>query len=101
MNILKKIFEFFITGVSSTSLDDAFFMVIKCGMCNEEIRVRVNKKYDLQSNYLDSDGPAWTLQKEVMGNKCNNLIKVHLEFNSRYKVVNQDITNGELVELEK
>jgi len=103
MNILKKIFGDWFASSSQASSRDVFFMVIKCGSCAEEVKVRVNKKYDLQSNYLDmgQGGPAWTLRKEVMGNNCCNLMKVLIEFNSGYKIISRDVINGELVEITK
>ena len=70
---------------------------VKCNKCAEEIGVRVDKAKDLQSGFSDS-GPAFTLKKEILGNRCNNLMVAYLEFDRDGNIISQEVEGGQILD---
>ena len=78
--------------------DNALWLHVQCERCGEVIDVRVDRRYDLASNLLDpgEEGPAYTVHKDVVGDRCFRRISVTLGFDRRFNVVEQDIRGGRL-----
>jgi len=71
---------------------------VKCDKCGEEIKVLINKRTDLINEYENSqDKPSYLLKKEVLGNNCQNLIKLIVGFDKNYNVVYNNVENGKLI----
>ncbi len=79
--------------------DTAFWIYVRCRRCGEAIRVRADRRYDLVSEMLDHGeaGPAYTLHKDIVGERCFQRIAVDLTFDRRQQVVDQKITGGEFL----
>ena len=77
---------------------NALWLHVRCDRCGEVIDVRVDRRYDLASNLLDpgEEGPAYTVHKDVVGDRCFRRISVTLGFDRRFNVVEQDIQGGRL-----
>ena len=73
---------------------------LQCEKCGEKIKVRINKRTDLESGYKEpaDSGPAYTLHKEALGNNCPNLIRISMEFDRRREIISRDITGGKFIE---
>ena len=104
-----------IDGLKHTFLGDsnrangscpAMLIKVQCARCGEIISVRVDKANDLLAEYPDSGDESeeavqpegYTLHKEVVGRKCQNLVRFRLDFDSKRRIINQAIEGGELSE---
>lgn len=98
MGFLKRISSFW-RGEAQVEETDVLWLVVECDKCNETIRVRINKKTDLQNEFLrpGEAGCAFTLKKEVLGKRCPNLMEVSLKFDDRYGVLSKEVKNGRLI----
>ena len=78
--------------------DNALWLHVQCDRCDEVIGVRVDRRYDVASNWLDpgEEGPAYTMHKDVVGDRCYRRISVTLGFDRAMNVVQQDIRGGRL-----
>ncbi|MGQ4808283.1 hypothetical protein NKDENANG_01664 [Candidatus Entotheonellaceae bacterium PAL068K] len=81
------------------TLDAALWIYVRCRRCGEVIRVRADRRYDLVSEMLDpgEDGPAYTLHKDIVGERCFQRIAVDLALDHRQQVVGQQIAGGEFL----
>ena len=95
MSILDKIKKLF----SLTPKNEHISFNIKCGKCQEIITVHVSPTNDLMNQYTDlkDSGPAYILKKEVLGNNCNNLMKLTVEFDKNYNVISKSAEGGEVI----
>jgi len=73
---------------------------VKCERCGEEILINVNRRTDLQNLYLEQGekGVAYNLKKEILGKKCPNLIRIDVDFDRNYRILNKGISGGNFVE---
>ena len=62
------------------------------------VRIRADKRNDLNR---EEGAGAFLLQKEVMDNKCFQLINATVWLDGSYNVVSTDITGGELISQEE
>ena len=78
--------------------DNALWLHVTCDRCGEVIRVRVDRRYDVASNLLDpgETGPAYTMHKDVVGDRCFRRIGVTLGFDRRMNIVESQIRGGRL-----
>jgi len=73
---------------------------VRCGKCGEEITVRARKYSDISRVY-EGEGPAgaeYFLRKEILGEKCNNLIYVSIYFGPDFNIISRDISGGEFID---
>jgi len=99
MGFFKKVFAFKSLKVAKNPEVGILWLQVECGKCQEIIKVRIDKKTDLQSELLQpgESGCAFTLKKEVLGKRCSNLIEVCLKFDSRYNIISKELKNGKLI----
>ncbi|GIX49075.1 MAG: hypothetical protein KatS3mg131_3286 [Candidatus Tectimicrobiota bacterium] len=73
-----------------------FWLYVRCGRCGEAIAVRVDRRYELVSELRDpgEEGPAYTLHKDIVGNRCFQRITVALAFDHRLQVIERHIHGG-------
>jgi len=96
MGFLDKLKGLFGGGSSSGSAGDPYGLPLyfKCKKCGAITRVRVDKRNDLNRD----EGPGvFVLRKEVMDNKCFQLMRAEIWLDASYQVVSADVTGGELV----
>ncbi|MEA2016117.1 MAG: hypothetical protein U9O59_05375 [Actinomycetota bacterium] len=73
---------------------------VRCSRCGEEITVRARKYSDISRVY-EEEGPAgaeYFLRKEILGEKCNNLIHISIYFGPGFNIISRDISGGEFVD---
>ena len=93
---LKKIF----TEPAGGSKSNFITFKVKCSRCGEEIEVKARSTSDISRIY-EGEGPsgaAFFLRKEVLGEKCNNLIYITVYLGSNFNVVSRDITGGNFID---
>ena len=78
---------------------NAFWLYVRCAVCGEPIRVRVNREHDLSPEY-DGDGDmptAYLTSKEVVGQKCFRRIHVDVTFDRDKRITEQNIKGGSFI----
>jgi len=73
---------------------------VKCDRCGEEIIAKVRKSSDISRIGIE-EGPRnaeFFLRKEIIGEKCNNLIYIKVYFGYGYTVISREISGGKFVE---
>jgi hypothetical protein len=74
---------------------DGLYLYFRCKRCGEVVRVRANRRNDVNR---EDEGPgAMVLRKEVMGNKCYQLMSAEVWLDSEYRIVDAEVSGGELV----
>ncbi len=74
----------------------AVWLYVRCSRCDEAIEVRVDRRYDLASEWRDpgEPGPAYTMHKDIVGESCFQRISVDVGFDAGFKIVEQRISGG-------
>jgi len=99
MGFLKKLIEaVFSSGGGEIRDPDGIYLYIKCGRCGAPVRVRADRRHDLQRDY---DSGGLILRKEVMDGTCFNLIQTTTRFDAGYKIIDQQIDGGEFISWEE
>ncbi len=89
----------FFSSPGGTSSDPrGLLLYVRCAKCGSITRVRVDKRNDLNRE----PGPGtFLLRKEVMDDKCFQIMKATIWLDSSYRVVSSDVQGGELVSEEE
>lgn len=77
---------------------DGIYLYIKCSRCGAPVRIRADKRHDLQRDY---DTGEFVLNKEIMDGTCFNLIYATVRFSPSYQIVDQEIQGGEFITWEE
>jgi DNA-directed RNA polymerase subunit N (RpoN/RPB10) len=76
----------------------AIYFYVQCNSCGEKIRVRIDTYNELAQEFDDNDKESgWTLDKDVMGNKCFKMMHLHADFDRNKKLVDKAIDKGSLI----
>jgi len=76
----------------------SFIIVIKCKRCGEIINVRIRPREEANPEFGPQDQIIkYELWKDVLGEKCPNLMRLHLEFNTQWEIISQEIEGGEII----
>ena len=95
MEFLKKVIGSILGSSDGEVRDrDGIFLYVKCDRCGSPIRVRADKRHDLQRDY---DTGEYVLQKEVMDGSCFALIHTTTRFDAGYRILGQEIRGGEFI----
>ncbi|MBM3705955.1 MAG: hypothetical protein FJW66_05455 [Actinobacteria bacterium] len=100
MGFLKNLRDFFTMPASTTGYSFIRFD-IRCNRCGEEIIVKLRKTSDISRIYEGDEGPAgasFFVRKEILGNRCNNLIYLTAYFNESFNLISRDITGGRFLD---
>ena len=104
MALFSKLKELFgggkASGSSQGSVDPNGIMLhFRCQRCGAVVRIRVDKRNDLNR---EDDGPGvFLLRKDVMDNKCFQLMNAEVWLDSSNQVVSSDVAGGELISEEE
>lgn len=94
MNFLKKLFG---GGEPQKYVDhDGIYFYVRAKRCNAVVKVRADKKHDLNS--VDG-GYEW--HKTIVDSKCFSRMQAIVQFDGNYKIVHQEITDGEFITAEE
>ena len=100
MGFLDKLKGLLRGGASPRAPADPYGLrfYFKCNKCGDVVRIRVDRRNDLNREA----GPGtFLLRKEVMDNKCFQLMGVVIWLDSSYNVVTADVSGGELISEEE
>jgi hypothetical protein len=88
---------------SRPAADTALWIYVRCRRCGEAIRVRADRRYDLVSEMRDpsEEGPAYTMHKDIVGERCFQRIAVDLGFDHRQQIVDRQISGGDFLSPEE
>lgn len=89
---LRRLFR----GGAGTAEQDALIFYVRCDRCGEVIRVRADRRWDLLQEMGEGDA-AYSLHKDILGTRCNALIRMVVRFDHAYRVRQQDIEGGRFV----
>jgi hypothetical protein len=94
MNWFKRLFAFALH--SRQAEDTALWLYVCCSRCGEAIQVRVDRRYDLASEWRDpgEPGPAYSMHKDIVGDRCFQRISVDVGFDTSLQIVEQRIRGG-------
>jgi len=97
MSFLKRLSSLFSPGERVNDPYGVHFYV-KCSKCGTIVHVRADRRNDLSR---EEDGPGSFLwRKEIMDDRCFQLMRAEVWFDSRYNVVSQEVTGGQFVSRE-
>jgi hypothetical protein len=99
VNLFKYLKQVF--SVQPTSANSNFIKLkVKCKRCSEEIVINLRKSSDLSRVYEEDNAPSgavYFLRKEILGNKCNNLIYITAYFDENFNIISKEIEGGEFL----
>lgn len=92
----------FIKNLLQGSPKKAFYLVVKCSDCGEEVSVWINRSSDFQIEY-NTQNPEhyYTIKKEIIGRDCVNLMKLTLALTKNLKILFNDAAGCEFIKFEK
>lgn len=93
---IKSIFNF--TGESKSKLIDIYIEDKKCG---NQMKLLFRKSYDIQKVYENNREAAYEIKKVVVCDNCYHKNELHLEFDKRYNIINQEIKGGKIITKEE
>jgi len=107
--IFERLRDLVLGGKCEDSHGTAPALVIKvrCARCGEQITTRVEKAHALQEQY-DTQGSSegeeaqvsgYLLQKELLGEKCQEMVRLTMRFDPSRRLLKHEITGGQLVEV--
>jgi hypothetical protein len=93
MNIFSRLFR------REPLKDRNFYYTVKCNRCGEEIKVRMDRMNEPSPEY-DEKGRVshYIYRKDVIGQKCFNLIQVEFVLNLNFEIISSTVTGGKLIE---
>ncbi|PMQ01289.1 MAG: hypothetical protein CBR30_06430 [Dictyoglomus sp. NZ13-RE01] len=90
---LKRLF------LPSSQPPKGFTINIKCKRCGEVIPVRIRAVEESNPEFGPSDEIVrYELWKDVLGEKCPNLMRLHITFSPDWRIISKEVENGEIVE---
>ncbi|WP_376789178.1 hypothetical protein [Thermoflexus sp.] len=79
-------------GGEITELDpDAIWLYVQCERCGAPVAVRADRRYDLNP---EEAGTGYVLIKEIMDDRCFQLMRAEVHLDGRYRVVERTIEGG-------
>lgn len=94
--MFKKLKQFFTSSESSS--EKGFFLKVRCGKCEEEFNLFIDKTTALAQDFDNAGKMSYILNKEIIGSRCSNRIYVRMDFNRNRKLLSRTIDNGEFID---
>jgi len=69
------------------------WLYVRCSRCGAKVCVRVNLFNDLSI----TENGGYILRKEILDNKCFQLMRAELRFDSKRRLISRDIDEGEFI----
>ncbi|MGI5917114.1 MAG: hypothetical protein ACOX9A_11805 [Anaerolineae bacterium] len=85
------------TSSPSASKGDPYgvFLHFECGRCGARVRIRADRRTDF--NREDDGAGSLVLRKDVMDDRCFQLMHAEIWLDERYQVVAADVIGGRLL----
>lgn len=65
------------------------------------MKLLFRKSYDIQKVYAEDREADYEIKKVIVCDNCYNKIDLHLEFDKRYNIINQEIKSGKIISKEE
>jgi len=80
----------------------AFYLEVRCPDCGEEVRVRINRSSDFQTEYKPRNSEhCYTIKKEIIGKNCFNIMGLSVALTKSAKVLFVDASSCEFLKFER
>lgn len=82
---------------------NALYIYVKCNRCGEKLRARIATRSELSPDFTGSDdASSFYCRKVLIGeNRCFQPIEIHLKFDTKYRITDQQISGGEFITREE
>jgi hypothetical protein len=101
LNLLKRLTD----ALTSSSIrpSDAYWLHVRCDQCGEALRSRVDLQHDLSARFDQEGGPTTYFCRKTLigGSGCYRRIEVELNFDSRRKLIDREVTGGKFITAEE
>jgi len=100
MSFLDRLFGRSGRGAPSEGDQHASYYYLHCNKCGEVIRVRIDRRWDLEQEFDEGGGDAATgyaARKEVMGTKCFQMLRLTVQFDRGYHESDKQLSGGTFV----
>ncbi|MEN2983893.1 MAG: hypothetical protein ABDH25_02570 [Dictyoglomaceae bacterium] len=75
-----------------------FDIKVKCKRCGEIISVRIRPREESNPEFGSNDEIIkYELWKDILGEKCPNLMRLHVEFKPNWDIISQEVEGGEIM----
>jgi hypothetical protein len=100
MGFLDKLKQMFAGGPPSSQGDPyGTWFHFRCGRCGAVVRMRADRRNDFNR---EDEGPgALLLRKEVMDNKCYQIMRAEIWLDEGGRVVSSEVSGGKLITQEE
>jgi hypothetical protein len=95
MGLFDGIKSFF-SGISSGEMY-VMYIYVQCRRCGEIIALRMDRRFDLEQELGDTLVTGYSANKDILGRKCNNLMRVHIEYDRNFRTRNFQVEGGSLL----
>ena len=100
-DMLKRLAKKLFGGGPSVRSPEGFFLNVRCNTCGEVFNLFINKSMDLAQNFDERGNVTYSLNKEIIGSSCRNLIQVKMEFDGVKNLASREIESGEFIKEEQ
>lgn len=92
---LRRLFTFGALGDEA----DVTYLYLRCKRCGEPLRVRVRRSYEFSQVFDErtDDVVGFELHKEIVGSRCNRLIRVHIRLDRGRNEVSREAENADFL----
>jgi len=80
-------------GATPDADANALIFYVRCDRCAEVVRVRVDRRWDLLQE-LGDGVTGYSLHKDVLGTRCNQLMRMVVLFDRNYVITHREIEGG-------
>lgn len=95
MSFLKRLGPLFQSQGENT---DVIWLYVRCQRCGSVVRVRVDCRYDLNP---DETGSGYTLVKEIMDDRCYQLMRAEIHLDEKMRIDAREISGGTFITKEE
>ena len=93
MGFLRRLFG----GGQQGPDDHALHLYVKCNRCGSVVHARIDLRNDLAADYGDTEAEGYTLTKEIMDDRCFQLMRAELHFDERRVETSRQVEGGTFV----
>jgi hypothetical protein len=72
---------------------DGFFVHVACYYCDNHLRLRINRSFDLERE----EGGGFVWRKTILDGRCFRKMEARVFFDNAYRVVEKEIEGGRFV----
>ena len=97
MGFFRKISSLFASAQQEDA--NAVWIYVQCDRCGEKLRARLNTRAELSPEFGNTDNAnSFYCRKVLIGEqRCYQQIEVNLKFDTRFKIVEQQISGGKFI----